>query len=107
MLGADFRPKSPSTHARTCGRCSPLVRKSAICCSVGTLEPHSTILNDFVGEVLPNVDVLGSFSYAYDVVAPFNARDVVLVDRDGLLLLESETVQKSLEVQNLTASRRC
>ncbi len=57
-------------------------------------EPHRTILYDFVGEVLPDVDVLqvGSFASADDVVAPFDARGVVLVYRGGYLLLEPETV---------------
>ncbi len=61
----------------------------------------------WIFDVLPNIDVLGSFPSADDVVAPFDARGVVLVCRGGLLLLESETVQKSTEVQNLTASRQC
>ncbi len=60
-----------------------------------------------MGEVLLNVDVLGSFTSADDVVAPLDARGVVLVYRGGLLLLESETVQESPEVQNLTASSLC
>ncbi len=68
---------------------------------------HRTILDDFVSEVLPDVDVLGSFPSANDVVAPFNAGGVVLIYRGGLLLLESETVQKSPGLQNLTSSRRC
>ena len=41
-------------------------------------EPHLAVLNDLVGEVLPNVDMLGSLTAADDVVAPFNARRVVL-----------------------------
>ena len=35
-------------------------------------EPHLAILDDLVGEVLPNVDVLGSLTAADNVVAPFN-----------------------------------
>ncbi len=72
-------------------------------CSLYLDEQHSAILNDFVGEVLPNVNVLSSFPSADDVVAPFYARCVVFVYR-GRHLLESKTVQKSPEVQNLTAS---
>ena len=45
-----------------------------------------------MGEVLPDVDVLGSFTSADNAVAPFDARSVVLVYRGRLLLLESETV---------------
>ncbi len=60
-----------------------------------------------MGEVLPNVDVLGSFTSPDDVVTPFNTRGVVLVYQSRLLLLESEMVQKSPGVQDLTASRQC
>jgi hypothetical protein len=60
-----------------------------------------------VDEVLQDIDVRGSLTSANDVVAPFNARSVVLVYQGRLLLLESETVQKSLEVQNFTSSRQC
>ena len=67
---------------------------------------HLTILDDLVGEVLPDVDVLqvGTFSSADDVVTPLDARGVVLVYRGRLLLLESETVQKRPEIQDLAAS---
>ncbi len=60
-----------------------------------------------MGEVHLNVNVLGSFPSADGIVPPFDARGVVLIYRGRLLLLESETVQKSSEVQNLTASRLC
>ena len=49
-------------------------------------QPHLTILNDFVGEVLPDVDVLGTFPSADDVVTPLDARGVVLVYWSRLLL---------------------
>ena len=42
-------------------------------------EPHLTILDDLVGEVLPDVDVLGTFPSADDDVAPLDACSVVLV----------------------------
>ena len=70
-------------------------------------EPHLAVLNDLVGEVLPNVDVLGSLTAADDVVAPFNTRRVVLVDRGRFPLPESESAQKVSEVQDLTARSRC
>ena len=47
--------------------------------AVGTRQ-HLAILNDLVGEVLPNVDVLGSLPSADDVVTPLDARRVVFVD---------------------------
>ena len=43
-------------------------------------EPHLAVLDHLVGEVLPNVDVLGSLTAADDVVAPLNTRRGVLVD---------------------------
>ena len=56
-------------------------------------EPHLAVLDHLVGEVLPNVYVLGSLTAADDVVAPFNTRRVVLVDRGRLPLPESESAQ--------------
>ena len=44
-------------------------------------EQHLAILNDLVGEVLPNVDVIGSLSAA-DVTS-LDTRRLVLVDRRG------------------------
>ena len=60
-----------------------------------------------MGEVLPDVDVLGTFPSADDVVTPLDARGVVLVYRGRLLLRESETVQKRPELQDLAARHRC
>ena len=70
-------------------------------------EPHLAILDDLVGEVLPDVDVLGSLTAADDVVALFKTRRVVLVDRDRFPLPESKSAQKVPEVQDLPARRRC
>jgi hypothetical protein len=56
---------------------------------------------------IPDVNVLGLFTFAKDVVAPFNARCVVLVYRGGLLLLESWTIQMSQEVQDVASSSGC
>ena len=67
-------------------------------------QPHLTILNDFVGEVLPDVDVLGTFPSSNDVVTPFDARGVVLVYWSRSPLRESKTVQKISEIQDLAAS---
>ncbi len=46
-------------------------------------KPHRTIFDDLVGEALPDVDVLGSFASADDVVSLFVARGIVLVYRGG------------------------
>jgi hypothetical protein len=61
---------------------------SAICCA-------RTILDDFVDEVLPHVDVLGLFTSANDVVAPFNARGVVLAYWGRLLLLNQRRSRRA------------
>ncbi len=42
-------------------------------------QQHLTVLDDFMGAVLPDVDVLVTFPTLYDVVAPLNARGVLLV----------------------------
>ena len=70
-------------------------------------EPHLAILDDLVGEVLPDVDVLGSLTAADEIFAPFNTRRVVLVDRGRFPLPESKSAQKVPEVQDLPARRRC
>ena len=52
--------------------------------SAGNLaQPQLTVLDDFVGEVLPDVDVLGTFPSADDVVTPLNARRGVFVSGRG------------------------
>ncbi len=60
-----------------------------------------------MGEVLPDVDVLGTFPSADDVVTPLDACGVVLVYRSRPLLRGPETVQKIPEIQDLAASHRC
>ncbi len=70
-------------------------------------QQHLTILDDFVGEVLPDVYVLGTFPSAKHIVTPLDARGVVLVYWSRPLLRESETVQKISEIQYLAASQRC
>ena len=68
-------------------------------------EQHLAILNNLVGEVLPNVDVLGSLPSFDDVVTPIDARRVVFVERRGRRLDESHTLEKFAEVQNLACRR--
>ncbi len=68
-------------------------------------EQHLAILNNFVGEVLLDVDVLGSLPSADDVVTPLDARRVVFVVRRGLRLGEPHTLKELAEVQNLASCR--
>ncbi len=60
-----------------------------------------------MGEVLLDVDVLGSFTSADDDANPFDARCVVLVYWGRLLLREPKIVQKIPEIQDLAASHQC
>ena len=62
--------------------------------------PHLAVLDHLVGEVLPDVDVLGSLTTADDVVAPFNTRRGVLVDRGNFPLPESKSAQKVCQVES-------
>ena len=57
-----------------------------------------------MGEVLLDVNVLGTFTATDDVVTRLDARGAVLVYRGRLLLRESKTVQKRPEIQDLAAS---
>ena len=47
-----------------------------------------------MGEVLTDVNVLGSLMASDDVVTPFNTRRVVLVEWGRFLLYEAESAQK-------------
>ena len=48
---------------------------------VDSNQTQVSILDRFMGEVLPDVDVLGTLSASDSVVAPLNVSIVVLVDR--------------------------
>ena len=63
----------------------------------GPDEPHLTVLDDLVGEVLPDVNVLGTFTAADDVVTPLDARGVVLVYRGRLLEPSSARIRDGAE----------
>ena len=65
-----------------------------------------------VGEALADVNVLRSVRTlsaraADDVVAPFNARVVVFVDRRPFLRCEPHTAQEVSEVSHLNGRCRC
>ena len=73
-----------------------MVRMSASWSAVGTL---------IRARCFRDVNVLGSLTAANDVVAPFNPRRGVPVDRGGLLLPETKSAQKCPEAQDLASSR--
>ena len=69
---------------------------------------HLTILDNFVGEVLPDVDVLVTFPSPNNIVSnllPHSMRAVLY--RGRLLLRETKTMQKRPEIQDLAASHQC
>ncbi len=60
-----------------------------------------------MSKVLADVNVLGSFTSADDVVAPLDARGFVLIHECGRLLSDAKSFQKGYEIQDLSTSRRC
>ena len=66
-----------------------------------------TILDRFVGEVLPDVNVLRTLTAADDVVAPFDARVVVFVDRRPFLRCKPHILQEVSEINHLNSRRGC
>ena len=67
-------------------------------------EQHLVILDDLVGEVLQDANVLGSLPSTYDVVSPLDARRVV--DRRGRRVGETHTLEELAEAQDLSFRRR-
>jgi hypothetical protein len=60
-----------------------------------------------MSKVLVNVNVLGLFTSAYDVVAPLDAGGVVLIHWRGRLLSYSESFQKGSGIQDLSTGSGC
>ncbi len=57
-------------------------------------EPHLAVLDDHVGEVLPDVNMLGSLSSAHDVVSPLDAGSYVLKYLRGAPLSEAQSLKE-------------
>ena len=74
---------------------------------VNTDQTKVTILNRFMCEVLPKVDVLSTLTSPDDVVAPFDARVVVFIDGRVSLLLETHVLEERTEVDDFYRCRRC
>ena len=66
-----------------------------------------TILNRLVGKVLPDVNVLCTLTAADDVVAPFDARVVVFVDRRPFLWCKPHILQEVSEINHLNSRCGC
>jgi len=67
---------------------------------------HVAILDHFMREVLPNVDMLGPLPSANDVVTPLDARSVVLVHRSRGRLGEAHVLEQVTKVDDLRCRRR-
>jgi hypothetical protein len=70
---------------------------------------HLAILDHFVNEMLPNVDVLSALTSTDDVVSPLDgvdARSVVLVHRSRAGLGKAQGLEKVAEVQDCRSLRR-
>jgi hypothetical protein len=57
-------------------------------------KQHLAILNDLVGKVLPDVDLLGSLPFTNEVVTPLDAHHDVFIDQRGRRLGESHTLEE-------------
>jgi hypothetical protein len=70
-------------QAANCAGCKLFVKSEDIRQLIGGVHPYETnvaILDHFVREVLPNVDMLCSLASPDDVVTPFDAGIVILVN---------------------------
>jgi hypothetical protein len=67
-------PKMPSTHAFNCGKwlLGQDVRQLGLGSDAD--KQHLAVLDQFMREVLPNVDVLGALPAPDDVVPPLDAQ---------------------------------
>ncbi len=70
-------------------------------------EPHIAVLDDLVRKVLPDVNMLGPLTSSNDVVAPLDARGVVLEHLGGVLLSEAESLEQVSEIQDVHACCQC
>ena len=59
---------------------------------------HVAILDDLMGEVFPDVNVLGALPAADDIVPPFDTRCVVLVHRSRLRLCKTHALEEAAKV---------
>mmetsp|Transcript_41811 Transcript_41811/g.87394 ORF Transcript_41811/g.87394 Transcript_41811/m.87394 type:complete len:89 (+) Transcript_41811:129-395(+) len=74
---------------------------------VDSNQAQVSVLDCFMGEVLPDVDVLGTFSASDNVVAPLNTSVVVLVDRCPGFWRKTHAPQEVSEINHLNSRRGC
>ena len=66
---------------------------------------HVAILDDLMGKVFPDVNVLGALPAADDIVPPFDTCRVVLVHRGRLRLRKTHTLEEVAKVEYLRSRR--
>jgi hypothetical protein len=66
-------------------------------------QAHHPILDVFMRKMLAEVNVLSAFTSPDDMVAPFDARGVVLVHRDVWGLRKSHVLEEVPEANNLNS----
>ena len=67
---------------------------------------HVAILDDLMGEVFPDVNVLGALPAADDIVPPFDTCRIVLVHRGWLRLRKTHAFEEVAKVKYLRSRRR-
>ena len=70
-------------------------------------ELEVSILNSLMREMLPDVDVLSTLASTDDVVAPFNARRVILEDWGRRRRCEAQFPEEISKIDHLDGCRRC
>ena len=75
--------------------------------SVDSNQAQVSVLDCFMGEVLPNVNVLGALSASDDVVTQLNASVIVLIDRGPRFWRKTHAPQEVSEINHLNSRRGC
>ncbi len=70
-------------------------------------QAQVSILDRLMGEVLSDVDVLGTLSASDDVVAPLKTSVIVFVDRSPRLWCKTHAPQEVSEINHLNSRSGC
>ena len=74
---------------------------------VDSNQAQVAVLDSFMGEVLPDIEVLCTLSASDDVVTPLDASVVVLIDWGLRLWRKSHAPQEMSEIDHLNSRRGC
>ncbi len=64
------------------------------------------ILDDLIGKVFPDVNVLGAFPSANDIVLPFDTCCIILVHPSWLRLRKTHALEEVVKVKYFRSSHR-